>query len=114
MHGLPDAMEAHAIVKESVDDGVANAVGVLGSWFDPFDLGAEGLAAVAGGAVFSECQFDDDDLCVADVANTSRVGTLPPSGRAAVGTREGLGSTTLPENANASGVHACVLDGMVW
>jgi hypothetical protein len=107
-------MEAHAVVEEAVDDGVADAIGVLGSWFDPLDVGTERLAAGTLGAVFSDRQFDDDDLPVGDVADGSSVGALPPPGCAAVWAREGLGSTSLPENANTSGVHACVLLGSVW
>jgi hypothetical protein len=107
-------MEAHAIIEEAVDDGVANPVGVLGSWFDPFDVRAERLAAGAGGAVFSDRHFDESDLAERDVADGSCVGVLAPSGRAALWAREGLWSTTLTENANTSGVHACVLDGLVW
>jgi hypothetical protein len=114
LHGLLDAMEAHAIIEKAVDNSVANAVGVLGSWLDAFDARAEGLAAGAGGAVFSDRHFDEGDLAERDVADGSRVGGLPPSERAAVRAREGLRRTTPTENANTSGVHACVLDGLVW
>jgi len=107
-------MEAHAVIEESVDDGVANAVGVLGSWFDPFDSRAEGLAACAGGAVFSDRQFDEDDLAVGDVSNTSCVSVLPPTAFPAPGARVGLGGTTSTDKTNTSGIHACVLDGLVW
>ncbi|WP_168219090.1 hypothetical protein [Limnoglobus roseus] len=113
-HRLLHAMEAHAVIEESVDDGVPDAVGVLGSWFDPFDVRTERLAGGTGGAVFSDRQFDDDDLAERDVANGSRMCVLPPPGCAAVWAREGLRRTTLPENANTSGVHACVLNGLVW
>src|SRR3954454_22800436 len=107
-------MEAHAAVEEAVDDGVADAVGVLGSWRDPLDARAERLAALTGSAAFSDRQFDEDDLAEGDVADGSGVGVLPPSGRAALGAGEGLRGTTLPENANTSGIHACVLFGLVW
>lgn len=113
-HRLLHAMEAHAVIEEAVDDGVADPVGVLGSRFDPFDVRAERLAAGTGGAVFSDRHVDEGDLAQRDVANGARVGALPPSGRAALWTGEGLRRTTLTENANTSGVHACVLDGVVW
>jgi hypothetical protein len=107
-------VDAHAVIEEAVDDRVTDAIGVLGSGFDPFDVRAERLAAGAGGAVFSEGHFDESDLAERDVADGSRVGVLPPSGCAAVRAREGLRRTTPTENANTSDVHACVLDGLVW
>ena len=113
-HRLRQPVGAHAVVEESVEDGVADAVGVLGSWLDALDTGPERLAAGTRGAVFSNRQFDDDALPVGDVADGSRVSGLPPPGRAALGAGEGLRSTTLPENANASSAYACVLLGSEW
>jgi hypothetical protein len=107
-------VEAHAVAEEAVDDGVADPVGVLGTGLDPFDVRAERLAAVAGGAVLSDRHFDEGDLAERDVADGSCMSILPPSGRAALWAGEGLRSTTPTENANTSGVHACVLDGLVW
>ena len=72
LQGLLQAMETHAVIKEAADDGVANAVGVFGSWFDAWDLRAKRLAAVASGAVFSDRQFDEDDLCVGEMSRTRR------------------------------------------
>jgi len=114
LHGLLEAMEAHAVVEESVDDGLANAVGVFGSRFDSGGLGTERLAAVAVGAIFSDGQFDDDDFAEGDVADESGVCVFPPTVFATGGAWEGLGGTSLAENANRSGVHACVLFGLVW
>ena len=107
-------MDAHAVIKETVDDGVADAVGVLGTGFDAWDLRAERLAAIACGAVFSDGQFDDDDLAESDVADKSSVSVLPMSDLSTLGTGEGLWGATLAENANTSGIHACVLRGLVW
>jgi hypothetical protein len=107
-------MDAHAVIEEAVDDGIADAVGVFGSWFDAWDLRAKRLAAVTSGAVFSDRQFDDDDLAESNVANESSVCVLPMSNPAALGTREGFWGATLAENANTSGIHACVLRGLVW
>ncbi len=113
-HRLLEAVQAQAVVEEAVADGVAHPVGVLGARFDPIDVGAERRATVAGGAVLSDRQFDDEDVSVGEVTNESRVGALATTGRAAVGAGEGVRRTTLPANVNTGGVHACVLRGSVW
>jgi hypothetical protein len=114
LHSLPQTMEAHAVFEEAVDDGGADPVGILGSWSDPLDVRAERLSPGTGGAVFSDRQFDDGDLAARDVASGSPVGVLPSSGRTTVWTGEGFRRSTLSENANSRGVHACVLAGLVW
>ena len=113
-HRLLEAVQAHAIVEESVDHGVADAVGVLGAGLDAVRVRAEGVATVARGAGLSDRHFDEGDLGEREVANGSRVGALAMTGRAAVWAGEGLWRTTLPANANTGGVHACVLRGSVW
>jgi hypothetical protein len=107
-------MDAHAVLEESIDDGLTDAVGILGSGFDPFSVRTERLAAQTCGTIFSDGQFDANDFAESDVANETRVGVLPPAGFAAVGAGKSLGRTTLSVNANTSGVHACVLCGLVW
>ncbi len=116
LQGVLQPVEAHAVVEQAVDDGVANAVGVLGPRFDAWNLGTEGLAAGATGAVFSDGQFDEDDLAEGDVADAAGVGVLASAPLAAMRTRVGLGGTPSSENANARrvGIHACVLFGLVW
>lgn len=114
LHRLLQAMEAHAVIEEAIDDDFADAVGVAGSGFDAFDVGSERLAAVAGGAVFSHGQLDDDDFAQGDVADESCVGVLASSLGAALGAGEGLRGATLSKSPNTGGFHACVLFGLVW
>ena len=98
---LLQAIHAHAVVEQAVDDGFADAVGVLGSRFDALDLGAEGLAAGAAGAVFSDRQFDDEDLAESDVADRSCVGVLARRPRLPqCGQGKDLWGTIATENAN--------------
>ena len=89
---------------------------------DEIEMGVSAVAAALGQPVapFFRFPYLTDTaamrkyLAERDIADGSCVGVLPPSGRAALWAREGLRSTTPTENANTSGVHACVLNGLVW
>src|SRR4029077_509325 len=50
--GALDLPEAHAILKDAVEDSLTDLVVVVCLGLDALDLGAEGGAAVAGGPVF--------------------------------------------------------------
>jgi len=60
-------VEAHAIVEKPVDDGLADAIGVLGRGSMPGICERKVSAARAAGAVFSHDQFDDQDRAVGEV-----------------------------------------------
>ena len=75
---------------------------------------AEGLATRAAGAVFSDGDFEDEDLLKGDIADGAGVRTLAPSPLATVGARVGLRGAAKRDHANArlNGIHACVLSGL--
>jgi hypothetical protein len=114
VQGVLQAVNAHAIIEQTVEYGLTDTVGVLGAGFDAFDVSAKCLAAPARGTVFSYREFDDDHLTPSDVANASGMSVFPPSRFTAGGTGKGLGSASLSQNANTKGFHACVLVGLVW
>jgi len=114
LQGLLQAVNAHAIIEQAVEYGLADTVGVLGAGFDAFDLSTKCLAAIASGAVFSHREFDDNHFTQSDVANASGMSVFPLSQFTAVRTGKGLGSASLSNNANTQGFHACVLVGLVW
>jgi hypothetical protein len=108
------AFHAHRVVEQTVDDCLADSVGVLGTQFDPLDMGSEGLATRAAGAVFSDGQFDEEYLTVSDIADQTRMSLFEPSRSAAVRARESRRSTLTFDYANAwfHGIHACVPPGL--
>jgi hypothetical protein len=113
---LLQAVQAHAVFEQAIDDHVPNAVGVVRSWFDAIDLGTKGLATRAAGAVFSDGQFDDGDFAESDVANASSVDIFAPADLAALWTGESFWGAAFSNDANArlNGFHACVPPGLVW
>ena len=111
--GLLETVQAQTVVQEAVDHGVADAVRVPGAGFDAVDVRAEGVATVAGGAVLSDGQLDEQDVSVGEITDESGVGVLAAAGGAAGGAREGRGRATPSHDPNA-GVHAGVLRGWVW
>ena len=113
---LLQAVQAHAVFEQAIDDHVPNAVGVVRSWFDAIDLGTKGLATRAAGAVFSDGQFDDGDFAESDVANASSMDIFAPADLAALWTGESFWGAAFSNDANArlNGFHACVPPGLVW
>ena len=109
-------IHAHAVSEQAVNDEIADAVGVLGAWFDAVELGAKGLAAGAAGAIFSDRQLDDDNLAEREIANRSGMSIFARRGFAAMRTRKSLGGAALLHDAHTrlNGFHACVLPGLVW
>jgi hypothetical protein len=111
---LAKAFHAHSVVEQTVDDRVANSVGVLGARIDPLDLGPEGLATRTAGAVFSDGQFDEENLAVSDIADRAGMRLFELSTPAAVRTGKRCRSTMTFDHANAwlDGFHACVPPGL--
>src|SRR5437870_11022644 len=66
-HRLAEPFHAHAVVEQTIDDRRADPVAVLRTRFDPFEPRPEGLAARAAGAVFSDGDFENQDLAEGDV-----------------------------------------------
>ena len=116
LEGLLQTIHAHAVFEQAVNDEIADAVGVLGAWFDAVELGAKGLAAGAAGAIFSDRQLDDDNLAEREIANRSGMSIFARRGFAAMRTRKSLGGAALLHDAHTrlNGFHACVLPGLVW
>jgi hypothetical protein len=113
LQGVLQAVNAHAIIEQTVEYGLTDTVGVLGAGLDAFDVSTKCLAAPARGTVFSYREFDDDHFTPSDVANASGMSIFPPPQFTAGGTGKGLGSASLSQKANTKGFHACVLDGLV-
>ncbi len=72
LQGLLEAVHTHAVFEQAGDDGLADAVGVLGARVDAVDARAERRTTVAGGAVLSDRQFDEGDWANAR-SRTNRV-----------------------------------------
>ncbi len=115
LQGFAGAFHAHRVVEQTVDDRLADSVGVLGPQFDPLDMGPEGLATRAAGAVFSDGQFDDENFPIRDIADRPRVPLLASPRLAAVRAREGFRSALTLDHANAwlKSINACVPLGFV-
>ena len=113
---LLQAIQAHAVFEQAIDDHVTNVIGVLGSGLNAIDLGTKGLATGTVGAVFSDGQFDDGDFAESDVANASSMGIFAPAELTALRTGMRFSGATLSYDANArmNGFHACVPPGLVW
>jgi len=79
------------VVEETVEDGVADLIGILGLGSDAGGLGAEGLTAGAGGALLGGGEVDDDDGLVGEAADGPVTELLAASGGAAAGARSGRG-----------------------
>src|SRR5262249_19228296 len=101
---------AHAVVEQAVDNGLAHPVAVFGPRLDTLDLRPESLATIAAGAVLSHLDFEDDDLAIGDVADTTGMHILAPSTFATLRAGEGPGSTLTVNHACAwlNSIHACV------
>jgi hypothetical protein len=113
-HRFAEPFHTHAVVEQPVDDRIADLVAVFRTGFDPFDPRPEGLATRTAGAVFSDGDFEDEDLVKGDIADGAGVRSLPPSPLATVRARIGFrGAPTLYHaNAGLNSIHACVLPGL--
>ena len=111
--GQAQPFHAHTVVEQAVDDGLANAVAVFRSRLDPLHLGSKGLATAAAGAVFSDFDFEPEDLAVSDIADAAGVNILAASPLATLRTRKGLRGAreAFHPNARLHGIHACVPPG---
>jgi hypothetical protein len=107
-------LHTHAVVEQTVEDRRADAVAVFRTRFDPLDLRPEGLATRATGAVFSDSDFEDEDLLKGDIADGARVRSLAPPSLATVWARVGFRGAPKLDHANArlKSIHACVLLGL--
>ena len=76
LQGLLDLLDGHAIVEDSIEDGLADLVVVVGLGFDVLDLGAERSAAVAGGTIFGGGDMKEEDGLVGDGADGAVVESL--------------------------------------
>ena len=117
MERVFQAMHAHVVFEQTIDNRVTNAIGVFGPRLDPVDLGAKGLAAGTAGAVFSYGQFDEDDFAEGNVSNLPRVGVFTSPRFSTLRARESLRGATYFDGSNTwlnSGIHACALPGLVW
>ena len=94
-------MQAHAVFKQTINDHVTNAVGVLGSGLNAIDLGTKGSRTGTVSAVFSDGQFDDGDFAESDVANASSMGIFAPAELTALRTGMRFSGATLSYDANA-------------
>jgi hypothetical protein len=112
--GFVKAVHAHLVVEQSVEDCFADSIGVFGPRLDSLNLSSEGLATGTTSAVFSDCQFDNEDLSVGDIADLAAMCLLEPPTFAALRTGESRRSTISFDDASArpNSIHACVLSGL--
>jgi hypothetical protein len=108
------ALHAHLVVEQTIENGFANSIGVLRSRLNPFNLRAEGLAAGATSAVFSDSQFDEKDFSVRKIADLTRMRLFEPATPTALRAGKGRRCTLSFDHANArtNSIHACVLSGV--
>src|ERR1700689_902382 len=111
---LAEPLHAHAVVEQTVDNGLADTVAVFRARFDAVRLRSKGLAAATAGTVFSDSDFEDEDLAIGEIANKSSMGLLASPALAAAWARIGFrGAPTLHRaNAGLNGFHACVPPGL--
>ena len=112
--GQAQPFDTHAVVEQAVEDRLAHAVGVFGAGLDSLQLGPEGLAAGTAGAVFSDLDFEHDDLALSAIANAADVNLLAASLPAAPGAGKGLRGArdAFQAHARLQGLHACVPPGL--
>ena len=77
-HRGDDPLDAHAVVEEAVEDGLADRVVVQRPGLDARRRGAEGRAAAAAGPVLAVGDVEEDDLLVGDGPDLAVVGGLAP------------------------------------
>src|SRR5262249_39352988 len=82
--GVADAFDTQVVLQEAVEDGFADGIAILGLGFDAFDLGAEGSATSAAGAVFGGGDVQEQDGAVGEAADGTGVGGLAAAARATV------------------------------
>src|SRR5215469_8012244 len=110
-----EPFHAHAVVEQTVDNRLADPVAVVRARFDAIDLRSKGLATGTAGTVFSDGDFEDEDLAIRKIANGARMRLLASPSLAAARARVGFrGAPTLHRaNAGLNGFHACVPPGLV-
>src|SRR5262249_22298530 len=113
-HRLAQSFHTHGIVEQTVDDRLADPIAVFRTGFDTLDPRPEGLATGAPGAVFSDSDFEDEDLLEGDIANGARVRRLAPPAFATMGARVGFRGAPKRYHAHAGlkSIHACVPPGL--
>lgn len=74
--GVVDLLDGHAIVEDTIEDGLAHLVVVVGLGLDALDLGAEGGRAVAAGTIFGGGDVQEEDGLVGDGADGAVVEVL--------------------------------------
>jgi hypothetical protein len=106
--------DAHAVVEQAIEDSLAYTVGVLGAGFDSFHLGSEGLATGTTGAVFSDLDFEHNNLARSEIANATGVNILAASLLAALRASKSLrgAKDAFHAYARLHGIHACVPPGL--
>ena len=97
------ALHAHAVLQQAVQDGFADGVGILGLGLDAFEVSAEGAAAAAGGAVLGGGDLEDEDAPVGEGADGAGARLLAHAGGAAVRARGVLGGVPAVLVADRSG-----------
>src|SRR5205807_881278 len=69
VHGTEDLLDAHAIIQDAVEDGLADLVVVQRLGLDTRRRGPEGGTAIAAGSILAVGDVEVDDLLVGDRAN---------------------------------------------
>jgi hypothetical protein len=103
--------DAHAVVEQAIEDSLADTIGVLGAGFDSFHLVSEGLGTGTTGAVFSDLDFEHDNLARSKIANATDVNILAASLLAARKSLRGA-KDVFRAYARLHGIHACVPPGL--
>src|SRR5262245_11900328 len=103
-------LDAHLVVQQSIEDGLADAVGVGGAGQDPLELGAESLATATAGAILCGGQFKQEDLAVSQAAQRAVMEGLATGEDTTVGAGETVGGAAAALDADGwlKGTHACV------
>src|SRR4051794_24693103 len=94
LHRGDDPFDAHPVVEDAVEDGLADLVVVQCAGFNSRRRGPEGGAAIAAGAILAVGDVEEDDFLVGDGADRSVVDVLARRQLAAGGARGLSGTAT--------------------
>src|SRR3954447_20356508 len=94
LHRGDDTFDAHAVVEDAVEDGLADLVVVQRAGFDPWRRGPEGGAAIAAGAILAVGDVEEDDFLVGEGADRSVADVLARRQLATGGARGLSGTAT--------------------
>src|SRR4051812_29867410 len=94
VHRDDHPLDAHTVVEDAVEDGLADFVVVQRAGFNSRRRGPEGGAAMAAGAILSVGDVEEDDFLVGDGADRSVVDVLARRQLAAGGARGFPGAAT--------------------